>query len=354
MLEKKLSLIKYFIGIDVSKATFNYCIRYGGGNIINGKVSNNIESIHEFISSLKEISGFKMGSAVFGLEFTGVYGLVLMNTLTKLKGEVVVEPAMRIKNSLGIIRGKNDKLDAARIARYLIKNLSELRLWVPRRKIIDELSSLSTLRERMVKISGMMTTPLNEDDGFIDEKISLTNIALCNQSIKDVNVLVKNIDQKIKTLWAEDDSCNRLMKIMLSVMGIGDVIALQMLIHTNEFKSITTARAFASYCGVAPFAHNSGTSVTKTARVSPVANKKIKSLLHNAVRTCLGFDPEIRAYYKRRVEVDKKNKMSIINAIKFKLICRVFACIRHDRYYEKGYVSKVPELVNKISSSNHL
>ncbi len=294
---------------------------------------------------LKEISGFKMGYAVFGMEVTGVYGLVLMNTLTKMKGKVVVEPAMRIKNSLGIIRGKNDKLDAARIARYLIKNLPELKLWMPRRKIIDELSSLSTLRERMVRVNKMITTPLYEDDGFIEAGISSANIKLCNQLMVDSKELIKNVELKIRMLWEQDERCSRLMKVMLSVMGIGDVIALKILIHTNEFRTITTARAFASYCGVAPFAYDSGTSVKSKAHVSHVANKKIKSLLHNAVRTCIGFDPEIRAYYKRRVEVDKKNKMSIMNSIKFKLIWRVFACIRQDRLYEKGYVSTKPVLL---------
>nr|WP_307866747.1 transposase [Pedobacter sp. ASV19] len=320
-------------------------MRYGGGRILNAKAGNNIESIKEFVVKLKEISGFKMGYAVFGMEVTGVYGLVLMNTLTKMKGKVVVEPAMRIKNSLGIIRGKNDKLDAARIARYLIKNLPELKLWMPRRKIIDELSSLSTLRERMVRVNKMITTPLYEDDGFIEAGISSANIKLCNQLMVDSKELIKNVELKIRMLWEQDERCSRLMKVMLSVMGIGDVIALKILIHTNEFRTITTARAFASYCGVAPFAYDSGTSVKSKAHVSHVANKKIKSLLHNAVRTCIGFDPEIRAYYKRRVEVDKKNKMSIMNSIKFKLIWRVFACIRQDRLYEKGYVSTKPVLL---------
>ena len=342
---KKLSGTKFFIGIDVSKATFNYCLRYGGGTVINGKVGNNIESIKEFVSNLKVIPEFNLRYAVFGMEVTGVYGLISMNTLTKLKAKVVVESALRIKNSLGIVRGKNDKLDAARITRYLIKNLQELKIWGPRRKVIDELSSLSTLRERIIRVRKIMITPLNEDHGFIDLSISRSNISLCSPSILEVNQLVLNIDERIKMLWKNDVNCKRLMEIMLSVMGIGDVTALQMLIHTNEFKTITTARTFASYCGVAPFEHNSGTSLKTNARVSPMANKRIKALLYNGVITCIANDPEIKAYYKRRVEIDKKNKMSTMNAIKFKLICRVFACVRADRLYDRNYVSKPPELV---------
>lgn len=155
-----------------------------------------------------------------------------------MKAKVVIEPSIRIKNSLGIIRGKNDRLDAARIARYLIKNLQELKLWVPRRKIIDELSSLPPLRERMVKVGVIITTPLNEDINFIDPAISAANINLCNPSIIQIEDLITNIDLKIKALYTNNDHCNRLMKIMLSVMGIGEVTALQILILPMNSKQL--------------------------------------------------------------------------------------------------------------------
>ncbi|WP_231492197.1 transposase [Pedobacter sp. Leaf170] len=337
---KQIGKIRYFVGIDVSKLTFNYCLRYGGNNVLNGKAGNNVESIKEFIATLKEIPEFKLGQAIFGLEVTGVYGLTLMNTLSKMRAKVVVEPAIKIKNSLGIVRGKNDKLDAARITRYLIKNLQELKLWTPRRLIIDELDSLSTMRDRIVKVNSMLNVPLDEDEGFINKQISDNNRKLCAPTISNCQQLMLDIDARIFTTWKNDERCNRLMQIMLSVKGIGSVTALAILIQTNEFKSITTARQFASYCGVAPFEYNSGTSVKRISRVSSMANKYVKSLLHNCVRSCIGFDPEIKAYYKRRVEVDKKNKMTVMNAIKFKLLCRVFACVRTDRMYEEGYVSK--------------
>lgn len=76
MIESKLTVIKYLIGIDVSKATFNYCLRYAGGHVLNGRVSNNVESIKEFVLKLREISGFTLGYAIFGMEVTGVYGLM--------------------------------------------------------------------------------------------------------------------------------------------------------------------------------------------------------------------------------------------------------------------------------------
>jgi len=346
----KLNRIKYFVGIDLSKLTFNYCIRYDGTNVTNGKSANNPESIVEFLDSLHQITGFNFRIAVFGMEVTGIYGNILINALMARKAKFVVAPAIRIKNSLGIIRGKNDNLDAARIARYLIKNLSELELWTPRRKLIDQLASLSSLRERMVKIKKIVKTPIDEDQGFVSPAIAQSNIEFCEPLVFQINTLVDQTDDKIKQLWTNDERCKRLMEIMLSVTGIGPVTAIQILIHTNEFKSIKDARSFASYCGVAPFEHQSGTSVKKKSRVSPFANRRIKSLLHNGVRACIAYDHEIKAYYQRKVLEDKKNKMSVMNAIKFKLICRIFACVKTDRLYNRAMLVNNTEAETSMTS----
>lgn len=59
----------------------------------------------------------------------------------------------------------------------------------------------------------------------------------------------------------------------------------------------------------------------------------------NADKIILGTFPTAernRAYYDRKVD-EGKNKMSIINAIRSKLIHRIFAVIRDDRKYEKNH-----------------
>ncbi|RZJ76943.1 MAG: IS110 family transposase [Flavobacterium sp.] len=339
--QNQLDKVSWYVGIDVSKATFNYCIRYNGEKVINGKSSNNETAIVELINSMKLLPAFKIPKAVFGLEHTGIYTIKILRQLHKLKANVVLEPATRIKNSLGLLRGKNDKLDAARIAKYLIRNHPFLNLWHPKREIIEHLASLSTLRERVVKMHKAMTTPLKEDFEFFNEKISKKNITLCFRSVSSLEDDLLNIESFMKELINSDDHIKKLMNIMLSVPGIGPVTALQILIHTNEFKTINSARAFAAYCGVAPFEHTSGTSIKKRSKVSPLANKKIKSLLHNGVRTCIANDPELRTYYRRRVDIDMKNKTSMMNAVKFKIICRLFACIKEDRLYQKEYSPKL-------------
>ena len=63
---------------------------------------------------------------------------------------------------MGDVRGRNDAIDAQRIARYAYKNRDEIKLYVPPRAIIDQLDNLLDIRERLVKVRQICLTALNE------------------------------------------------------------------------------------------------------------------------------------------------------------------------------------------------
>lgn len=83
--------------------------------------------------------------------------------------------------------------------------------------------------------------------------------------------------KKIKALIKEDDSLRHLFDLVTSVDGVGEVVFCEMVIATNEFKLFSCPRKFACYSGVAPFEHQSGTSIRGGTRVSHLANKQMKS-----------------------------------------------------------------------------
>ena len=91
------------------------------------------------------------------------------------------------------------------------------------------------------------------------------------------------------------------------------------------------------YCGVVPFTKSSGTSVRYKSTVSPFAKMKLKKLLHLCAMSAIPNDLEMKAYFERKV-AEGKNKMSVINAVRNKLIHRVFAVIGDERDCENNYV----------------
>ena len=79
--------------------------------------------------------------------------------------------------------------------------------------------------------------------------------------------------------------------------------------------------------GIAPYEYSSGSSVNGKSQTSRLANKKIKILLANGANSAIVHDKELKQYFWRKVEMGKP-KMLVINAVKSKMIHRVFAAIK--------------------------
>jgi transposase len=270
------------------------------------------------------------------MEHTGIYNNHLLNYFSKNNANVCLESGLQIKQSSGLKRGKNDKVDADRIAMYAYKNRDELKLWKPRREVLNQLKHFTTLRTRLINISKQLKTPIKESVGYVEKKIQKYSEKICKQSIKAVEADLKYINNQIQLLIDEDPELHRLFTIITSIAGIGPVTASHMMIATNEFKDITCAKKFACYCGVAPFEHQSGSSIRGKTRVSHMGNKTLKTLLHMSALVASSCNLDMKEYYQRKVK-EGKNKMSVLNAIRNKLISRIYACVNQNKLYEKKY-----------------
>lgn len=327
----------YFIGTDVSKNELDFAVMQGKKLLFHREIANKPESIKCFIKELFLLPEFQLCNSVFCMEHTGIYNNHLLAFLHKKKANVCLEVASQIKNSMGNVRGKNDKVDAIRIAEYAYKNREELNLWQPKREVIQRLAHLSASRSRLLDAQKMLRTPIKEAVMFVEKKVIKENT--CTRTLDSIAIDLKRTEQAISEIIAADTELNRLFNIITSVPGVGEVTATQFLICTNEFRSISDPKKFACYAGVAPFIKESGLFKGK-ARVSPLANKKIKTLLHMSALTAIMYNLELKQFYQRKV-AEGKNKMSVINAIRNKLVLRVFACINNNRKYNKTHTNSL-------------
>jgi transposase len=67
-------------------------------------------------------------------------------------------------------------------------------------------------------------------------------------------------------------------------------------------------------------------------KVHHMANKPLKKALHMCALSAIQLKGDIKTYFDRKVK-EGKNKMAILNAIRNKLLHRVFACVRDGRLY---------------------
>ncbi len=326
----------YFLGIDISKKTFQAALTLDGVNMHESEVDNNPQAIKAYFHGMKGKLKFSYDQLIVCMEHTGIYCLPLLDYLTESKIKACVEPALQIKQSQGMTRGKSDLIDARRIAQYAYKNRQELKFWKPQRTSIQKLKALLVLRERLVKTKVQMETPINETQEYIEESIRKVVIKSCQASIKALAKDIVKVEKEIKVLIENDSLLKEQFELIESVPGIGKITALNMIVTTGEFQKITEAKKFACHAGVAPFEHSSGTSVRGKTRVSKMANMTLKKLLHMAAMSAIQCNEELKAFYQRKV-AEGKNKMSVINAVRNKLISRIFVCIKHKRRYQKNY-----------------
>lgn len=323
-----------FVGIDVSKATLDFSVVQGGKQTVHLRIENKPKAIGKLLKVLAKEYSQNLAQAVFCMEYTGIYNNHLLQVLREQKLDVWMESAVQIKRSMGLQRGKNDRVDARRIAMYAYRNRDEMKLWKPAREQVQKLKQLFGIRKRLLKTKGCLKKPLGELSFLPPEQQKILKSS-CRHTLRAIEKDIEGVDRQIDQAIREDEHLQHIFKLATSVKGIGRISAIQMMVATNEFKSITEAKKFACFAGVAPFEHTSGTSVRGKTRVSNMADKSIKSSLHMAALAAIREKGELQDYFLRKVE-QGKNKMSVLNAVRNKLIHRVFACVRDDRAYCPG------------------
>lgn len=326
----------FCLGVDVSKHELDFSLRCGKERLFHKEIPNTLTAIKQFFKELKSLSGFKLDQTLICLEHTGIYCNHLLGFLVKTKANIWLESAIKIKRSMGLIRGKSDKIDAARIAQYAWEKREQATLWKPKREIVQKLAYLTTLRRSLVESQKQFKIQLAESKAFMAKAIISESQRLCDRTMNAMKADLAKVEKAISQIIKEDEHLSQIFEIVTSVPGVGPVTATEMILTTNEFEDVKDPKKFACYAGVAPFPHESGLYRGKS-RVSHMANKQMKTYLHLAALVAVQTDKELSDYYLRRVVVDKKSKMLVLNAIRNKLIHRVFSCIHQNRKYEKSY-----------------
>lgn len=326
---------EHFIGIDVSKDTLDFCVRNQKSILLNTVCTNNKKGINALMRKLRKLTDFEMTSSLFCLEHTGIYNNHLVECLCTMKATIWIESALRIKQSQGMLRGKNDKTDAERIAFYAYTYRDQIKIWEPQREEVLKMKKLITIRERIIKLIKQINFPLKENQQFESKAYNKIEERLFKAPLLALKKQLSEVENQIKQIIKQDTELKRTTELITSISGIGLITAVNVIVASNEFKSISDPQKFACYSGVAPFEYQSGTSIRGKTKVSQLANKKIKTLLHLAAMAAISKAGELQDYFLRKTS-EGKNKMSTLNAVRNKLIRRIFAVVKRGAPYEKN------------------
>lgn len=324
-------MYSFFVGCDISKSYFDVSFFKDQKPIYLGQFSNDIPGFKLLIKQLKLNTEIPETSWLVCFENTGVYSKPLLEWLFSQGIPCREENALTISRSMGIRRGKDDKIDSKDICRYIFEKRDSIQPSKLSNPLIVKLKKLLSRRDFLVRHKQSLEVTLKDQQAVIDPPLFELLESRNDTLVEEYSRQIREVEQLIQDLMDQDEEVKTNYDLAQSVVGIGKTTAAYLIAITENFSCFKDGRKLACYGGIAPFPNRSGTRIGKT-RVSHLANKKVKSLLSNCVNASIMYDKEIRLYYNRKLS-EGKEKGVVFNAIKNKLIHRVFAVIKRQTPY---------------------
>ncbi len=322
----------FYVGLDISKQYFDYCLLGSDAVILRqGRAENTPKGIKTFCRLLARQAD---ATAWVCMEHTGHYGYLLATLLSEYDVTFSMINPLELKRSMGLVRGKDDRVDAVRIAQYTLRYRHSLEAYHLPAQALRKLKVLMTTRRQYVKIrtgikNSLATLRITGKTLDVCDVMEYHQelITQMNAKIREVEALAVRILKEHAELWQNYQK-------LIRIVSIGFVSAVECIVETSNFTRFTDARKFACHCGLAPFGYRSGQSVRGATRTSPYRNKTLKGVLTQAACSAVQHDPQLRGYYKRKL-AEGKHRLSVLNAVANKLVLRMFAVVKREEPYVK-------------------
>src|SRR5690606_159134 len=233
---------KFIVGADISKDKINFAVLHGNLVVHECEIKNSYATLKSCIKEAQLIAQALSGSAdtaqlIFVMEYTGIYNNILLGCLIEQEIEVAVCSGLAIKNASGLIRGKNDKIDAVRIADYGMRHADKLKKYEPSSEVINQLKIMSTQRAKLVKIKTQLTQDHDDIKKFHSKEMYQMMKQATEKVKEELEKSITEIEKKMMEVINKDEEMKANFKFAVSVPGVGKVTAIALICYTNNFTS---------------------------------------------------------------------------------------------------------------------
>lgn len=316
-----------YVGIDISKKTFDVCILTEKGKQQSHQFSNDLSGFKKLTKHLDAQSHCLM-------EATGSYFVRLATYLHShgIRVSVVNPLVIRRYSQMDLSRSKTDARDAILIARY--GQNQRPALWQPKPEQISELLELQSHIESLHKQKSRITNRIEA----LSQLPKVSKLVLKNEK-----KLVKIYDKMIQEAFEQMEGITQKyyrdnFERLSSIPGIGKKTAILLIAVTGNFERFDNHKQLAAYFGISPRVFQSGTSVKGRGSICKMGNKTIRKLLYMCALSAKNYNPVCKALYQRFLEKGKAKKIGLI-AVANKLLKQAFALIQNKTQFDKNYAN---------------
>jgi len=329
-------ILKYSIGFDISKDSFNVCFMEVGQDF-QCRVKGSRQFKNE-IKGFKEVDSWvnkhikSPVSTSFIMEATGVYYENLAWYLYQHDYQVHVLLPYKTKHylkSLGI-KSKNDKIDAQGLSRMGAEQ--QLKRWKPFSKSIYTLRSLTRQHESISKLKTMLSNQLHA----IEHSALKTEIVK-KQLKASIRMFEKQLDElgsEISNQINQDDKLKRKYEDIDPIKGISLLSWATIVAETNGFETFENQRQLVSYSGYDVIENQSGNHVGKT-RISKKGNSRIRRILYMPSLVSVKWREPVLYNLYLRVYQRTGIKMKGYVAVQKKLLVLIYHIWKNDMPFQR-------------------
>lgn len=331
----------YYIGLDIHKRTITYCVKRFDGLIIqHGTVAAERKALLKWLSG---IPGCWIG-AMEATMFTGwVYDFLKPHAL-ELK---VAHPEML--KAITAAKKKNDRADAEKIADLLRIDLLPECYMAPQE--LRELRRILRYRNMIVRTAVRMKNKISGllmEVGATYDKKRLHGKAYFNcllERVEDVPASVKDllklsrgsldmftaVQKKLLKALKEDDLIRQRVQRLMSIQGVGEVLALTWVLEIGEVSRFSSSRQAISYCGLCSAQHESAGREFR-GPISKKRNKHLQAMLIEAAKLAPRWNAELALLHEKKLARGNCNKATL--AVARKLVKYLLAVDRRESDFE--------------------
>lgn len=333
--------VKFSVGIDISSSFFTVTIlSFNFDFISEGEFFSNNDGFDKFADFLKKYKATKSNSHLI-MEATGVYTEELCLYLHNKGYQFSVASPLKVKKAFGNKVNIDDWIASKKIAEYGIRYSDELVLWQPPDNILEQVKILLSLREQMVRES----TVFKNRTHALKKKViqSQTVIDITVELINKLNASIKEVENEIRTLIKSETHLGSLFLRLISVPGVGLLLATELMVLTQGFTKTLDSKEIAAYLGICPHSKQSGTSINRKAKSTGIGPSRLRKLIYLAALSLRIHNPMFKEYFLRKQLAGKKPKL-ILNNIANKLLKIICGVIKSGKSYFKDYRPLPPAL----------
>lgn len=341
-MKQETQILKYCIGVDVSKAKLDLCFRTIDAtqhSVIKGsrQFSNTQKGFVAIVGWIEKFRKDKELPFYVVMEATGVYHESLAYFLAKQGYPLSImlpNKAKKYMQALGL-KSKNDKIDASGLAQMGCEQ--KLSLWQMPNESTQKLRDLTRYLEFL---HGQKTDCRSRLEAYAHRGIPTDEVT------KHLKSLMKTLDKQINKVRSEIDlhienHPNLAQKVacITAIEGVGTLTAAVIISELNDFQLIESQRQLVSYCGYDVVENQSGNRKGKK-RISKKGNAHVRRILHmpafNVVR--LGVKPFADLFH--RVFNETKIKMKAYVAVQKKLLTIIYTIYKKGEKFNPQFLEK--------------